>query len=80
MRCTYTYHTIHVKKVIATSMFLHICDPQYLVGQNDFLHRSFLKLGYPHRVLDIPLSKGDAFSLKEVSLLGIATTTRDFEV
>ena len=56
----FSYHLLHVKRGVATSLFLRalrICDPQYLDGEIDFLRRSFSKLGYPRHVLDAALSR-----------------------
>ncbi|XP_069999233.1 uncharacterized protein, partial [Penaeus vannamei] len=56
----FSYHPLHVKRGVATSLFLRalrICDPQYLDGEIDFLRRSFSKLGYPRHVLDVALSR-----------------------
>ncbi|XP_063592242.1 uncharacterized protein LOC134769443, partial [Penaeus indicus] len=56
----FSYHPLHVKRGVATSLFLRalrICDPQYLDGEIDFLRRSFSKLGYPRHVLDAALSR-----------------------
>nr|BAM35674.1 putative reverse transcriptase [Penaeus japonicus] len=55
----FSYHPLHVKRGVATSLFLRalrICDPQHLDEEIDFLRRSFGKLGYPRFVLDAALS------------------------
>ncbi|XP_037783466.1 uncharacterized protein LOC119579618, partial [Penaeus monodon] len=55
-----SYHPLHVKRGVATSLFLRalrICDPQYLDGEIVFLRRSFSKLGYLGHVLDAALSR-----------------------
>ncbi|XP_037774405.1 uncharacterized protein LOC119570940 [Penaeus monodon] len=54
----FSYHPLHVKRGVATSLFLRarrICDPQHLEGEIVFLRRSFSKLGYPGHVLDAAL-------------------------
>ncbi|XP_037776809.1 uncharacterized protein LOC119573778, partial [Penaeus monodon] len=53
----FSYHLLHVKRGVATSLFLRICDPQYLDGEIDLMRRSFSKLGYPRHVLDAALSR-----------------------
>ncbi|XP_037782681.1 uncharacterized protein LOC119579033 [Penaeus monodon] len=64
MYIDFSYHPLHVKRGVATSLFLRtlsICDPQYLDGEIDFLRRHFSKLGYPRHVLDVALSTSGAF-------------------
>ena len=56
----FSYHPLHVKRGVASSLFLRalrICDPQYLDEEIKFLRLSFMKLGYPSHFLDAALSR-----------------------
>ena len=56
----FSHHPLHIKRGIASSLFLRalrICDPPFLDDEISFLRLSFSKLGYPSHILDSALSR-----------------------